>query len=203
MSSPSSPTRAGTSGSPGEVQESKPKRRRKALSCYDCRRRKLKCDRELPTCNRCRKAGQASSCSYDERALPPMQNGLNVPPSVKQSTPTPQAPPSWPPSYPGYEPRQLDRIENRLSSLMASQTPGTWQFIGEVAPATKHSQERPAIASDAERYLASTRKRLPTETSIFRGDNFQTQYYGSSNPTSAIAHVRGVAINLDTMLTNI
>ena len=40
------------------------KRRRKALSCYECRRRKVKCDRGTPSCNRCKETGQAGSCSY-------------------------------------------------------------------------------------------------------------------------------------------
>lgn len=44
------------------------KRRRKVLSCYDCRRRKLQCDRALPACGRCTKAGQASNCLYLEDA---------------------------------------------------------------------------------------------------------------------------------------
>jgi len=34
------------------------KRRRKVLSCFTCRRRKLQCDRVSPTCGRCKSAGQ-------------------------------------------------------------------------------------------------------------------------------------------------
>ena len=40
------------------------KRRRLALSCVDCRRRKVKCGRELPTCVRCIKGGNADNCQY-------------------------------------------------------------------------------------------------------------------------------------------
>ena len=39
-----------------------PKRRRLALSCVACRRRKVKCDRTYPTCVRCQKGG--SACDY-------------------------------------------------------------------------------------------------------------------------------------------
>ncbi|KAF1942115.1 hypothetical protein EJ02DRAFT_346248 [Clathrospora elynae] len=42
----------------------KAKRQRAVLSCNDCRRRKLKCDRELP-CNRCNKGGTSGSCAYE------------------------------------------------------------------------------------------------------------------------------------------
>lgn len=54
--------------SPDGTGGSDRKRRRKVLSCYDCRRRKLQCDRALPACGRCTKAGQASNCLYLEDA---------------------------------------------------------------------------------------------------------------------------------------
>lgn len=50
--------------SPPAFDSREHKRRRKALSCYDCRRRKLKCDRTFPACSRCVKAGLASACTY-------------------------------------------------------------------------------------------------------------------------------------------
>lgn len=45
------------------------KRRRPALSCVPCHRRKLKCNREFPICERCRKTGHAQDCIYRERAV--------------------------------------------------------------------------------------------------------------------------------------
>ncbi|KAF2452888.1 hypothetical protein BDY21DRAFT_150384 [Lineolata rhizophorae] len=44
------------------------KRRRKALSCNTCRKRKLKCNREYPACERCVKAGYPQSCQYSSVA---------------------------------------------------------------------------------------------------------------------------------------
>src|ERR1700712_1744722 len=43
------------------------KRKRKTFSCYDCRRKKLRCDRLYPTCGRCQSAGRASSCAYESQ----------------------------------------------------------------------------------------------------------------------------------------
>ncbi|KAJ9656321.1 hypothetical protein H2198_005004 [Neophaeococcomyces mojaviensis] len=40
------------------------KRRRIALSCVDCRRRKVKCDRTYPSCVRCQKGGYGDKCVY-------------------------------------------------------------------------------------------------------------------------------------------
>ncbi|KAH5645189.1 hypothetical protein HBI51_111440 [Parastagonospora nodorum] len=45
----------------------RPRRQRAILSCNDCRRRKLKCDRLAP-CNRCIKGGVAQSCAYGPEA---------------------------------------------------------------------------------------------------------------------------------------
>lgn len=41
----------------------RPKRPRPVLSCLECRRKKLKCDRLLP-CQQCLKLGQPSTCAY-------------------------------------------------------------------------------------------------------------------------------------------
>lgn len=73
--------------------------------------------------------------------------------------------------------------------MEASQTSGTWQLRGEVEPINKESEQRPAIRADAESIFQIPRPSTPTETIIFRGENFKTQYYGGSNPTSLIAHV--------------
>jgi hypothetical protein len=47
--------------------ESKPirKRKRPAYSCVECRRRKVRCDREQP-CNQCTAQNVADSCTYEE-----------------------------------------------------------------------------------------------------------------------------------------
>ncbi|KAL2219687.1 hypothetical protein M432DRAFT_545856 [Thermoascus aurantiacus ATCC 26904] len=42
------------------------KRRRPALSCAQCRNRKVKCDRKFPSCDRCIRIGQAHACSYSD-----------------------------------------------------------------------------------------------------------------------------------------
>ena len=192
MLSPNSRARISASPSPGEVPPNPTKRKRKALSCYDCRRRKLRCDRAYPSCSRCRRAGQANSCSYDERSLQSRHRHTesSAPLSLKEkSTTTPQAPSDGSSFNPVAHVRQIHRIENRLSALEASQTSGTWQLRGEVSSVTENSEQRPAIKAGTETFLTSPRESAPTETVIFRGENFKTQYYGGSNPTSLIAHV--------------
>jgi hypothetical protein len=175
----------------GEASTNGTKRKRTALSCYECRRRKLRCDREYPSCGRCRKTGQASSCSYDERSLQSRQTESSVLPLPERSTTTPQAPSPWSSSNPAPHPRQISRIENRPSTLEASQTSGTWQVHGQVssACATTTTEQRPAIKADTETFPTSPRDSTVPKTVIFKGLNFKTQYYGGTNPTSLIAHV--------------
>lgn len=45
------------------------KRRRRTIACAQCRSRKLKCDREYPTCGRCAKGKTPSHCSYEDGFL--------------------------------------------------------------------------------------------------------------------------------------
>lgn len=44
-------------------------KKRKVLSCFPCRNRKMKCDRVYPVCGRCKKTGRADQCNYDPRLL--------------------------------------------------------------------------------------------------------------------------------------
>jgi hypothetical protein len=45
------------------------KRRRRTIACSQCRSRKLKCDREYPTCGRCLKGKSPTKCSYEDGFL--------------------------------------------------------------------------------------------------------------------------------------
>jgi hypothetical protein len=45
------------------------KRRRRTVACTQCRNRKLKCDREYPTCSRCIKSGTPARCTYEDGFL--------------------------------------------------------------------------------------------------------------------------------------
>lgn len=162
--------------------------KRITLSCHVCRRRKLRCDRAYPSCSRCRKTGQASSCTYDERSFQSRNTESRIPSPPKQGISAPQPSTDGSTSNPVASVRQTSGIENTLSSLKANQTSGTWQLIGG-APVARESKERPVIHVDTEASLASPCESSPTETAIFRGANFKTQYYGGTNPTSLIAHV--------------
>ncbi|KAJ5090868.1 hypothetical protein N7532_009552 [Penicillium argentinense] len=75
--------------SDSQAQYNPRKRRRPALSCEQCRRRKVRCDREMP-CGPCKKAYGSMDCSYvyeGKAALESRRNGFRAsgyesPPSV-------------------------------------------------------------------------------------------------------------------------
>ncbi|ENH69452.1 hypothetical protein FOC1_g10011805 [Fusarium oxysporum f. sp. cubense race 1] len=53
------------------------KKRRPPLACIQCYQRKLKCGRELPSCSRCSKAGNADYCTYrGNKGRPTSVDGL-------------------------------------------------------------------------------------------------------------------------------
>ncbi|KAJ5711734.1 hypothetical protein N7488_005890 [Penicillium malachiteum] len=45
------------------------KRRRRTMACTQCRSRKLRCDREYPTCGRCLKSRAPTKCTYEDGFL--------------------------------------------------------------------------------------------------------------------------------------
>ena len=54
------------------------KRRRPALSCEQCRRRKIKCDRNYP-CNHCSQS-KSAVCTYNAETAKPLNYHVNDPP---------------------------------------------------------------------------------------------------------------------------
>lgn len=181
----------GIPASPREESSAETRRRRKVLSCYDCRRRKLRCDRLYPACSRCQKAGKAKSCSYDEQSLPAIQTGQGAPSSPKNSRGTSHGPWEWSSSSSTARAKHITRMAAKPSTLEAHQTSGTWQLLGGI---------RAAVTEENKGSPGSSHESIQAETVIFRGENFKTQYYGGSNPTSIVAHVRFVTFHLDTEL---
>ncbi|KAK9447080.1 uncharacterized protein V1518DRAFT_407373 [Limtongia smithiae] len=52
------------------TERSQPKRSKMALSCSECKRRKVKCDRNVP-CMACIKRGAGDSCNWDDAKIDP------------------------------------------------------------------------------------------------------------------------------------
>ncbi|OKL57739.1 hypothetical protein UA08_06921 [Talaromyces atroroseus] len=191
MLSPTAPSR--TSPSPRTSPRlGRGKRQRKTLSCYECRRRKLRCDREEPSCGRCIKAGHPETCSYVYDALavkhPPALSFAPKQPGARSRDVAPESHEnhtSFPQPKVAYQFLDISgEKDGTPSSLQAAQNQGTWQLLGQMSDA----EQRPAVKADADDSATYPRELMPKETVIFRGENFRTQYFGGSNATSSIAH---------------
>lgn len=63
-------TMADVQGDGNASQPDRPrKRRRRTMACTQCRSRKLRCDREYPTCSRCLKSKTPTKCTYEDGLL--------------------------------------------------------------------------------------------------------------------------------------
>ena len=142
------------------------KRRRKVLSCYDCRRRKLHCDRVLPACGRCKKAG--SICSYSEHATEIPANDTN------QS------------SVVGHDPfAQLHQSSEEVSQTVKRQNLRIQQLEAALARRSYSAPLTPVYAQQHE----SNVKINDRETMLMRGKSFKTQFSGTTHHLATIAHI--------------
>lgn len=162
------------------------KRRRVALACLECRRRKLRCDRNYPACTRCQKGGNASSCTYDAGAVEASlanglyqgdhandqaangHHGLDVTPDANQV------------SLAGLQ-AHIDQLENRIMGLekAARGSPQDFGLRGHAADFNDHRELRNLDTAAQEEH----------EPMIFRGKSFKTQFYGASHHTSYLSLV--------------
>lgn len=158
------------------------KRRRKVLSCYDCRRRKLQCDRVLPACGRCTKAGQASNCLYLEDATDaPIRDSDRVAPQVHGKLPPfyghfsrpigATAPPGDLLSRLEYQDGRIKQLEAAL--VKAGQVKGV-----HLPPSPESIAGGEAVAPVQDR-----------ETTLLRGKSFKTQFHGNTHPGALIARI--------------
>lgn len=150
------------------------KRRRKVLSCYDCRRRKLQCDRSMPACSRCTKTGQASSCLYLEDSA---DAPIREPEAQLTAVPTSGKLPTFyglsnrPTGYSTPQGDLLARLEfqdGRIKQLEAAlaQAGGSARG-GRVPPTPESVAGGEAIPPVQDR-----------EATLLRGRSFETQFHG-------------------------
>jgi hypothetical protein len=164
MSSGDSPKR---DGSPLQRTSKK----RKVLSCYACRERKMKCDRVYPVCSRCQKTGRADSCTYDPRLQEdPLVNGDgHVDGGIARSTPQTIG-------------------ENAFSSTHIPSESIPWKLRDQERRIENLERKLAAVdnPSNSDRPASEPRFR---EHTMFRGKGFKTQFYGSTSTWALISQV--------------
>jgi len=173
--------------SPDTLAGSERKRRRKVLSCYDCRRRKLQCDRGMPACGRCTKAGQAANCLYIDDAtegpVQPDENG-RMPFDAQISRPMQQAPIPI-----GDALSRLEYQEGRIKQLEAALAQTGHAQASDPIQRLRTSRlplSPESILGASEQIRGTVHDR---ETLLLRGRAFKTQYDGTTHPGALITHI--------------
>lgn len=190
-----------TSTSPDSILV--PRRRRPALSCTVCRRRKLKCDRALP-CSQCVKSKTPDLCVYSGPApgqpletrpirtasnranvssnhTSPAHSGLYVFDSRHQSTNRITKPKGRPEEVQELRHR-VQVLESALSKAGSIQTPDS-------SACESVSDYGPRITSDS-LLLSEDVKYLPGRA-CFRGENGKTRYCGRCHSALSFSFVSG------------
>jgi hypothetical protein len=148
------------------------KRRRKVLSCMDCRRRKVQCDRALPVCGRCEKAGKP--CSYEDDS-PSQQTSSGQSTSwVSRQQSVTVSRDVWDDMF--NKLLHQERVIERLQAAHAS--PATPATVSIATP-QNGAGETPSGTDDS-----AAKERI-----LFRGKGFKTTFFGPSDPRSAMTLV--------------
>jgi len=161
------------------------KRRRKVLSCMDCRRRKVQCDRALPICGRCEKAGKP--CSYeDDSPAQQISSGQSTSWHSRQQSVTVSRD-VWDDMF--NKLLHQERVIERLQAAHAS--PATPATVSIATPQNHGASETPSGANDS-----AAKERI-----LFRGKGFKTTFFGPSDPRSAMTLVSTVLLYLKACFT--
>lgn len=138
--------------SSAEPPSQRPRKRcRRTVSCNLCRMRKLKCDREYPTCGRCAKSKNPEQCTYENRFLWQEPKTVTPPPSEMSQR-----------SATGRTNQQQQSMPGIAGSVATSQPRATG--AGIAAQGQSASGRGPAEGSSSrERYLDTVLNRSCTQ----------------------------------------
>ncbi|KAK5197225.1 hypothetical protein LTR99_000415 [Exophiala xenobiotica] len=178
------------------------KRRRLALSCVACRRRKVKCDRTYPTCVRCQKGGV--SCDYVSYTA---KDGFPTPSDESPHQQRESSAASWTEEANVWYHRSKERDNNvrtqeDLTPVPTSstqrgppQTKSIQDLHERILELETHLAARPSHPLSTERFkgrpslpsLSSDKTGLQDfDRSLLRGQGFKTQYMGPSHGASLL-----------------
>lgn len=185
-----------------EQEEQRPQRRRRPpLSCTNCRRRKLKCDRSQP-CGQCVRSKTTDECIFvgaqpdiSQRMSPPISRPM---PSAQRKTGMFVFDSKMGPDPSRVSKRQHDELSDlkqRLKLLEKSVNPN----VQTPAPSVSDIYSEIDTASTSENVGVDDRVRfLPS--SSFRGKRHKTRFFGRSHYTTTVSYVSAVLIFLGQLL---
>ncbi|KAK4102004.1 hypothetical protein N658DRAFT_515694 [Parathielavia hyrcaniae] len=177
------------------------KRQRVRLSCLECRRRKLSCDREFP-CSRCLQSGTSDRCEYETRPGLAPPNKLGLPPTALAGLDARLSLPSTGGESPYFrrDPRELDRIRRlelevaQLKSLLAKQLSLDGSTVHARSPPDPPKSDGCAEPQvEVPPFLQTQVTRVDREElRFFRGKEFKTRYFGPHSAYLAFQELSGL-----------
>lgn len=191
----------------GSGQQPARKRQRVRLSCLECRRRKLSCDRGFP-CERCIKSGTPDRCSYESRNGEVINASSGVPPPFAQLDSRRFVDPAT-----GLSPRDPDfvrqdhdrirRLELEIAQLKHQISRPGVSFDGSTVAATttsptthkdeaQNGEPDPSVREVQESIEATNMSAEKGELRFFRGRGFRTRYFGPHNASMAFVELTGL-----------
>ncbi|KAF9892968.1 hypothetical protein FE257_000560 [Aspergillus nanangensis] len=144
---------------PEQQQQQQPrirKRRRRTVACTQCRSRKLRCDREYPSCGRCQKSKTPTRCTYEDGFLWQQPNTVVSPAfSERGSTtmvqlpahPTPDSALSSAPTRPQPSATGMMRREEKRDHFMETVLGAPKAAVDQEIYANREVLQRPRHAS--------------------------------------------------------
>lgn len=183
-------------------QEGRPpprKRQRVRLSCLECRRRKLSCDREFP-CSRCLQSGTPERCEYETRPGLAPPNKLGLPPTALAGLDARLSLPSTGGESPYFrkDGRESDRIRRlelevaQLKNLLVKQVSLDGSTVQDRSPLLDHpkSDVEPEPEVEVPPFLQTQETVADREElRFFRGKEFKTRYFGPHSAFLAFQEV--------------
>lgn len=188
------------------------KRQRVRLSCLECRRRKLSCDRGFP-CERCIKSGTPDRCSYESRNGEVVNASSGIPPQFAQLDSrrfgigdAGSAFIARDSDTVRHDHDRIRRLELEIAQLKNQLTrPGAAaSYDGSTVAATNSPStqkddtpgeggeqpvNRPEVQECIDATSATTEK---GELRFFRGKGFRTRYFGPHNASMAFVELTGL-----------
>ncbi|KAK7413066.1 hypothetical protein QQX98_008074 [Neonectria punicea] len=184
------------------------KRQRVRLSCLECRRRKLSCDRGFP-CERCIKSGTPDRCSYESRNGEVVNASSGVPPPFAQLDsrrfgvdPVMGLSPRDP-EYARQDHDRIRRLELEIAQLKTQLSrpglnlDGSTVAATDTSPATQKDDANPGDTDPSVREVhesieATNMSGDKGELRFFRGRGFRTRYFGPHNASMAFVELTGL-----------
>jgi hypothetical protein len=181
------------------------KRQRVRLSCLECRRRKLSCDRGFP-CERCIKSGTPDRCSYEGRNGEVVNASSGIPPPFAQldarrfglgDSLSPRDSDVVRQDHDRIRKLELEiaQLKNMLARPGAKDSLDGSTIAGTNSPSTQKEDNDIDAATRPEVQECLVAGKLVGEKGelrFFRGKEFRTRYFGPHNASMAFVELTGL-----------